>query len=380
MSTATIARNATLQDLAAMLQRDQARKVDMVVTNSNLEYSDGLLIVRGVEPLVEPDGVTTVTGYYAPTEVFEEGVADKLGIPLPYLRRMRTEKVELLDANVNGWLADERNFLVRGFKPNSPSDTGIARALLSDRFRTIDHLDVLTAILQGVKDAGTNVEIVGCDLSERRMSIRFKAPEVTAYARELMKHYRSPFSGRLGADNPLVFAGLAAGNSETGNGAFTIVPRLIFEVCDNGATITKDAVREVHLGGKLDEGVVNWSAETQERAVALVVSKTSDAVRTFLDTDYMTAAIADLESKSGKELSGAHKDGAAGALGVVCKKLSFSQEATAGILDMFIKGADTTAGGVLQAVTAYAQTVDDPDKATALEESGVRALELAAAL
>lgn len=378
--TTTIARNATLNDLADLLTKQQARKVDMVVSNDQISYSEGQLLVNGVAPMLEDSGVTEVNGVYVPTEVFEEGISDKLGIPLPYLRRMRAEKVGLLDRNVNAWLEGERNYLLRCFKPDTPGTPGIARAFLSDRFKTIDNLDVLTAILQGVKNVGTHVEVVGCDLSDRRMSIRFKAPEVTAYAHQLVKNYRSPFSGRMGMDNPTVFAGLAAGNSETGNGAFTIVPRMILKVCDNGATITKDAMREVHLGGKLEEGVIDWSTETQERAVELIISKTQDAVRTFLDAGYMTRVIADLEAKSGTELTGKHKDGAAGALGVICKRLAFSQEAAAGILDMFIKGADTTAGGVMQAVTAYAQTVDDPDKANAIEEVGVRALELAAAL
>ena len=37
-----------------------------------------------------------------------------------------------------------------------------------------------------------------------------------------------------------------------------------------------------------------------------------------------------------------------------------------------------TAGGVMNAVTSYAQTVDDPDVAYDLEGQGLRAMELAA--
>jgi hypothetical protein len=51
-----------------------------------------------------------------------------------------------------------------------------------------------------------------------------------------------------------------------------------------------------------------------------------------------------------------------------------------GRLDHFIRGGAITAGGVLQAVTSYAQEVDDPDEALNLEESAVRAMELAAAV
>lgn len=381
----TVTRNASLADLGRLLTEQQARKVDMVVAADNVWFHEGMLHIVDVPPVLQADGVTAVNGMYVPTAVFDEGIANKLEIPLPYLRKMREKRVDLLDANVNGWLhgadgkSGDRTFLIRAFKPDSPGEHGIARAFLSDRFKPIDNLDVLTAILQGVREVNVDVKIAGCDLSERRMSIRFVAPEVVAYAKELLKHYRSPFTGKYGMDNPLVWAGLAASNSETGNGAFGITPRMELQVCKNGMTITKDALREVHLGGKLDEGVISWSEETQNQAVQLIVAKTRDAVKTFLDVDYMTGVIAEMEKKSGRELSG-YEGGAMTAVGVVCKKLSFDQATTQGVLDYFIKGADTTAGGMMQAVTAYAQTVEDPDKAAALEDSGVRALELAAAL
>ena len=58
------------------------------------------------------------TGTYTPTEVCDQGVADKLGIPAAYLRRLREHKPGLYDANVNAWLdGDERRFLLRCLRP-----------------------------------------------------------------------------------------------------------------------------------------------------------------------------------------------------------------------------------------------------------------------
>ena len=59
----------------------------------------------------------------------------------------------------------------------------------------------------------------------------------------------------------MVFAGFVITNSETGCGAFTLTPRLVVQVCRNGMTITRDAIRAVHLGERLDEGVVTWSEQ-----------------------------------------------------------------------------------------------------------------------
>ena len=68
--------------------------------------------------MLGPDGVTLTAGTYIPTEVCDQGIADKLGIPAAYLRRMREHKPDLYDANVNGWLdGDDRRFLLRCLRP-----------------------------------------------------------------------------------------------------------------------------------------------------------------------------------------------------------------------------------------------------------------------
>ena len=390
----TTTRNATLADLAELLTEQQARKIDVVAPASKLRSKDGNLVIEGADPIIEDDGVTDPNGAYRPTSVCDEGVADKLGIPLVYVRKLRESRGDLYDTNVNGWLrgarrpegltieaerewrethpADKRSFLIRTFRGDD--GPGIARAFLSDSYKVIDNLDALTAALDGIRQSGVEINVTGCDLTDRRMYVRVTAPAVQALAPALLERYRSPFSGAAGADNPTVFAGLVLSNSETGGGAFTIVPRLTVEVCSNGMTMTKDAVRAIHLGEKLDEGVIRWSEDTQKKNLELITAKARDAVATFLDVGYMTTVIRRLE-----ETAGAPVSDAPAVIEAVSKKLAFSKEQTAGILDHFIKGADLTAGGVMHAVTSFAQTVVDADAAADLEASGVRAMELAAA-
>ena len=108
------ARNATLEDLAALLRDQQARKVDIVAPAAAIRAQGARLVVDGTEPVLGPDGVTVTAGAYAPTDVCDQGIADKLGIPAAYLRKLREQKPDLYDANVNGWLAgDDRRFLLR---------------------------------------------------------------------------------------------------------------------------------------------------------------------------------------------------------------------------------------------------------------------------
>ena len=126
------ARHATLDDLAALLRDQQARKVDIVAPAGAVSASGGQLVIDGTDPVLGPDGVTMTTGTYLPTEVCD--LADKLGIPATYLRKMRDQKPDLYDENVNGWLAgDDRRFLLRCLRGENryPSEGPPARSLLA---------------------------------------------------------------------------------------------------------------------------------------------------------------------------------------------------------------------------------------------------------
>src|ERR1700677_2431154 len=108
------ARNATLEDLTALLRGQQARMVDVVAGAAAIRAQGGHLLIDGTVPVLGDDGVTMSAGRYRPTEVCDQGLAAKLRIPAAYLRLMRTEHAALWDANVNGWLArDDRKFLLR---------------------------------------------------------------------------------------------------------------------------------------------------------------------------------------------------------------------------------------------------------------------------
>jgi hypothetical protein len=388
-SLTTEARNADLPDLVDMLKAQSDVRYDVVVAASQIEMREGDLIVHGGAARVDDDGVTVADARLVPTPIFDEGVSRRFDIPLRYVRTMRGQVASdvestdapsgveptLYDENVNYWLAADPNkrHLVRGFRTDDPDAPGIARALLSDRYRTIDNHDVLMATLDGVRQAGVEVHIDGADLSDHRMAVRLTCPVVSEYAADLLDGYRSPFTGQTGADNPTIFAGLVVKNSETGGGAFTIVPRLVVQVCSNGLQITKDAMRAIHLGGKLDEGVIEWSDETQRHELELVTSKTRDAVSTFLDVGYMRAKIAGL-----RELAGIEVVHPLDTIERVARKTGWTADEEASILGHFIRGGQTTALGVAQAVTSYAQTVDATDRQDELESSAIVAAELAA--
>ncbi|MGH3885834.1 MAG: hypothetical protein ACRDSZ_04560 [Pseudonocardiaceae bacterium] len=237
-------RNASLSDLVALLRRQHDAKLDVVVPARDMRMSGGELHIGGIgQPTITLDGVTPARGMFRPTPICDGGIADKLGIPSQYLRRMRETQVALLDCNVNTWLADEptKRYLIRTLRGEG-EQPGIARAMLSEKYKITDNLDVLMAVLDGIRRTGVHTEISRCDLTEKRMYVKVRSPEVAAYAPQLLADYRSPFSGLRGADNPVVFAGFVISNSETGHGSFSIIPQVTIQVCDNGMTFTKNVL------------------------------------------------------------------------------------------------------------------------------------------
>jgi hypothetical protein len=407
------ARNASAVDLVNILQEQQAEKLDVVAPAAKFRSRGGLIQVSNTVAQITEDGVTGGAGFYQPTEIFDRGLADKLGIGQTYMRKMRDAgRTDLIDGNVNGWLhgrtkdggqtvvhaPDDRNFMLRLFRGDATEDKpGVARALLSDRYAlSMDNLDILTAVNAGIQQAGVQPVVRVTDLSEQRMRVRFEFPDVNTTSEALLGGYKSPFEGgrvsragridwealrrQYGAhhifnetDAPVLFFGFDLTNSETGGGAYQLIPFIMMVRCTNGWTMPKQGVRKIHRGALLSEGLVSPSIETVRLAGKLVTSETKDTVQAWLKDGYLQNLVSGLEGKAVTPVVSATE-----VVPAVCQSLGFTEDERKGVLDLFILSGQPTAGGVAQAVSAYAQTVDDPDRAFEIENATVPALEAAA--
>src|SRR6478735_3612449 len=335
----TTARNSGLQDLVTMLQEQHVRKVDMVVPAS---------------ALASVNGQVQVTDTNLPF-AFEH--PDKPGA-----------------------IKDQRSFMLRTFVGDGEGP-GIARALLSNSYQIVDNLDVLVEALGVVKEAGVEAYVDRCNLTDRRMSVEIVVPEIQVLAEELLEGYRNPFGSDFdrwrgvadreglgyGGKEPVVWAGFKITNSETGGGAYQISPVAKIKVCANGLVLSKDVVRAVHLGGRLEDGVIRWSAETQRQNLELIKSKTRDAVTTFLDRDYITSCIAKITEQAVKEVR-------TDEVKVIAKRAKFTEQESDLIFDYFVRGGQTTRGGIMNAVTAASQMVADADQAHDMEARALAVL------
>lgn len=385
MNTATLTplpaqtgRNIPLPELMNRLNDTESRKLDLVVPTNSIRLVEGKLLIDGQEVVLENDGVTDPNGTYTTAHIVDQNLADLFNIPVRYIRRMRAEKVGLLDINVNTWAADAAGTsllrILRGTDANNPGTVGVLRAILSSKYGFRDNLDTVLSFLQGLRAAGLDGNnITGIDLSPERLYIRVNVPEIAVHAKELVKGYRSPFNGLSGEELPLMNAGLVFTNSEVGRGAFQILPMALLQVCTNGMTRAVDGFRKVHLGGRLQEGSVNWSDDTVEAANAFVQAQVKDAVSSFLSEGYLEGLRDDLLRDAGVEITDVVKT-----IEVVAKKMQYTADEQDAILADFIKGGQVTSGGVLNAVTSVAQRIENPDRAFDFNNTAIDAMKVAA--
>lgn len=381
-------RKADLDTIVGLLESQRLRTVDLSIQGRNLWVAAGNLIVQGLDAYLDETGFSDVNGQYAFGEVGLESLAARLDLPRNHLKDWRANKTDLFDTVAGYYLRGELNGepspytapdgrvhtvrLLRADSSEANEVDGMVRAVLGGSYMAIDSIDALGSIMQGMYDAGIRPDSgakIEADLTESRMVVKVWVPSIRALTPDLLNGYTSPFSGLSGSDLPVVFAGLVFSNSEVGRGAWSVAPRIVYEVCSNGTTITKDAFSRRHVGEKLDEGVIKWSRATQIKNLELIKSQTADAVRTYLDADYLRTKLAEIATQAAVKVTAAPEE-------IITKVTRHTghQNARPSILAAYMQGGQNTAGGVMQAYTAAAQMTRSGDLAFDLEGRAMDAM------
>ena len=186
---------------------------------------------------LRPDGSTfeivhTNSGaqeVFGTTDLFHRQIGSTLGIPAKYYDQMRKLKPELLAENVNAWFADrEQSYMIRSMDYGNGR---VARALLSDRYRRIDNMEIASAVLP-LFAGQADMQVMSCEVTENRMYLKI-------------------VNKRLEMDvvpGDTVQGGVIISNSEVGLGAVSVQPLLYRLVCTNGMVVNDLGERRTHVG------------------------------------------------------------------------------------------------------------------------------------
>lgn len=160
-----------------------------------------------------------------------------------------------------------------------------------------------------------------------------------------------------------------------GEGARSIAPEIVVQICGNRLSLTAAADRAVHLGSQKDEGVIQWSAATTEKELELITSQAADAVKTFLTPGWFLPKVEEIEA-----MAGVLVDKPEEVIKDVSKAAGFTQGEAADILAHFFRGGSFTAGGMANAVTSVSQTLLNAGRAAELDAKAVPVMAHAARL
>ncbi len=339
----------SLMNLAQELERQLATKRDLVLPSSMMQCVTDET-GRCSMFIKETHG----TARYGVTHLARRQLAEKLKIPFAYFERMRTEEPGLLDRNVNTWLQnDHERRMVRTLD-------GQIRAVLSDRYRRLDNIDLaenVLPILQQLPEA----RFESVELTETKMYIKVVTPRI--------RYEITP--------GDVVQAGIVIMNSEVGHGMLSVQPLIYRLLCSNGLIACDHGLRKTHIGRILtseEEAITVFRDDTLAADDKAFFLKMRDVVEAAVSEANFRQVAQKMQKTVGIRLTGDPMK----TVEVLANRYTLNETERAGVLRHLITGADLSGYGLVNAVTHYSQDVDDYDRATEFEALGGKLIELPA--
>jgi hypothetical protein len=338
----------SLVELARELERQLGTKKDLLVPLPRTHHStaeDGECVLE----IDEPNGVQR----YGITALARRQLAEKLRIPYAYFERMRTEQPELLDRNVNAWLAKEE-----GERQLLRTLDGQVRAVLSERYRRLDNHDLVEQVLPTLQ-ALPEARFDSVELTETRLYLKVVTPRIQFEI----------------APGDVVQAGVVVSNSEVGCGMLSVQPLVYRLVCSNGLIASDRTLRKTHVGRALDfeEGsAVVFKDDTLQADDRAFFLRVRDVVETAVSEATLRAVAEKLRQTRGIPLA----SDPVKSVEVLAQRYALTEGERSGVLRSLVEGGEVTGYGLVNAVTRYAQQAEDYDRATELEGLGGRLIEL----
>lgn len=327
-----------LPDVLTELHRQQEAKRDYISPATDFTLA--------------PDGTTFSMGNnlsFATTDLFHRQVASILNIPTKYYDLMAKEKPSLLADNVNTWFSTRKqSFMVRSMEYD---DRRFARAMLSDRYRRIDNLEVASAVLP-LFAGKEGIEVMSCEVTDSRLYLK------------IVNHRLE-----MACVGDSVQAGVVISNSEVGLGAVSVQPLVYTLACTNGMIVSSLGERKTHVGRQarsFEESYLVYSDEALEAEDKAFLLKLRDTTLAAIEEARFTQIVDTLAQAADAPITGRVQD----VVELTGKTYGLTTPEQDNILTYLIQGGDLSLYGLSNAVTRASQDVESYDRATTLEGIG----------
>lgn len=279
-------------------------------------------------------------------------------IPKRYYDRMRNDAPALLDSNIDRWFQNPKRRLVRTLG-------GEVRAFLSDRYARIDNVDIMAAVnpvLRELAEQHPGIRAESAALTDKRMYLKVVVPTIQAELRSANR-------------GDIVQAGFVISNSEVGAGKASVDQMIYRLLCKNGM-IAGERFSRRHLGARIeDEDSDVFSDRTKRLDDRTVISAMQDMVRAACDVTRFQAVVAQMD----EAIDTRPIESPRHAVEVLAKKHDLSENESDLVLGNLLRDVNQNGlglFGLLNAVTAASQNVDEYERATELEALGGTLLDM----
>lgn len=266
-------------------------------------------------------------------------IAEKCGIPIRYYEKLRDAGLLKLAAdNINGWVDQRDRRFIR-------TQGGHVRAFLSDKYRVLDHMQVIKAA--GEEAAQYGAKVAKCELTDTRLYMKLIVPHSIAEIRQGDK----------------LVQGIVFSNSEVGAGSFRAEPFAMRLICKNGM-IGMDTFSRIHLGSKMDEGI--WkSSDTENLETQTIYSQVKDLVKATFDPVQFNIWMDHLKQTTEVKLNKPSD-----AVRNIVTEYKIPEFKTEEIMNALVSEGDPTQYGLINAITATANKTESIENRIDLQRIG----------
>ena len=219
-----------LSNLLREVQDKAAKQIDIVTPTSQLQFQTEL--PEGDHPVNSRVIVEAHKG--EPTRFFDinpvafSQIAVDAGLDTKTARKLQTICPHEFDGVVNKlWEKEPKKRLLRAHAYSSDQtlhytklgNTGVARAWVSDKFKTFDNHDMLNSTLPALMESDAQFKVVNAVVTDKRLYIRLKSETHTGAGANI---------------NDVMANGIGLSNSETGHGSISVYQLFWTLACLNG--------------------------------------------------------------------------------------------------------------------------------------------------